>query len=263
MKNQLKFLTLAIFLIGIMSFTANAEMVSYSSVNIHEDTNSVSHHSYYQYYDDIEELSRGGQLFVDLKRSLLAGRTNNVIVWAIIEAMPNVQPEYTINYCEFNISRIITTYDNDGNLIGSNQTSLGFTYSTGGVNDTYLYFELKNRDSLVTDVQCYYNSTNDSLLYDDNVLFGRSGIYIPANKCNDCTEFTLEELSNEIARTDELIQEETIMYRIIQRIVDYNYQLWLIASWLIKLLLVLAGIFLVFYALYYLYFFLKDVEKHI
>lgn len=263
MKYEIKFMCLAILLIGILSATASAEMTAWSSVGIHEETNSVTHHSYYQYYDDIEELSRGGQLFIDIKRSLLSGRTNNVIVWAIIEPMPYITPNYTITHCDFNISWTKTDYDNDGNLISTNETKLGFTYSSGGVNTTELYFPLKNRDSLVTDVECYYNTTNPAYLYNEGVLFGRSGIYIPANKCNDCEEFTLEQLSNEIERTDEIIQQETAIYVIIQKIIDYNYQIWLIASWLIKLMLLMGGIFLVFYGLYYLYYFLKDIHDKI
>jgi hypothetical protein len=177
--------------------------------------------------------------------------------------MPFVLANYTIDYCEFNVSRTITNYDNDGNLISVNETTYGYTYAGGGFNKTYLYFELKNRDSLVTDVQCYYNTTDPSLLHSENILFGRSGIYIPANKCNDCEEFSLEELSNEIGRTDEIIQEETEIYEIIQKIIDYNYRIWLIVSWLIKLLLVIAGIFLIFSALFYLYHFLKDIHDKI
>lgn len=252
-----------IFLAVLLSVSVKSEMVSWSSVAIHENTNSVSHHSYYQYYDDIEELSRGGQLIVDLKRSLLSGRTNNVIVWANIEPMPYVTANYTISYCEMNVSWMKTDYDNDGNLISTNETILGFTYSGGGINTTELYFELKNRDSLVTDVQCYYNTTNPTYLYDESVLFGRSGIYIPANKCNDCEEFTLEQLSNEIERQDQIIAEETSIYVIIQKVIDFNFQIWLILSWLVKLLLLIVAVFLVFYAIYYLYVFLKDIHDKI
>jgi len=265
MKNKLLFIGLAFIFLILLCNLGKSEMTSWSSVSVHEETNSVTHHSYYQYYDDIEELSRGGQLFIDIKRTLLSGRTNNVIVWAIIEPMPYVAPNFTITHCDFNITWTKTDYDSDGNLISSNETKLGYTYSSGGTNTTELYFKLKNRDSLVTDVECYYNTTDPDLLYGypDDILFGRSGIYLPANKCNDCQEYTLEELSNEIERTDEIIQEETAIYEVIQKIIEYDFKLWLIASWLVKLLLVVGGIFLVFYGIYYLYLFLKDIHDKI
>ena len=260
MKNGFKFIFALMFLMAIFPLVSG-EMVLWENVIIDNSANSVSHHAYYQYYDDIEELSRGGQLIVDLKRSLYAGRTNDVLVWANIEPMPYVTANYTINYCELNATHLMTDYDNSGNLISTNETTYGYIYSGTPANTTFLFFKMKNRDSLIIDARCYYNDSN--YLYQDSILFARSGIYLPANKCNDCTQYTLEELSNEIDRQDQMIQQETSIYVIIQKVIDFNFKMWLIVLWLVKLLLVLIAIFFVFYGIYYLYKFLKDIHDKI
>jgi hypothetical protein len=200
-------------------------------------------------------------LTIDLKRSLYSGRTNDVVLWAIIEGMPYNTSNYTIDYCEYNVTHIKTDYDDSGNLVNTSKENFNYLYSSSPTNTTYLFVQMKNRDQLITDLRCYYNESG--FLYDENILFARGGIYLSANKCNDCTEFTLEELSNEIGRTDEIIKEETSIYVIIQKVIDFNFQLWLIASWMIKLLFFLVGIFLVFYGVYSLYVFLRDIERSV
>jgi hypothetical protein len=261
MKNKFKFTFAILFLAVLLSTNVFGEMTLWSSVSIDTNANSVNHHSYYQYYDDIEELSRGGQLIVDLKRSLYAGRTNDVIVRAIIEPMPYNLTNYTIDYCEFNATHTMTDYDNDGNLIGVNETTYGYTYSSTPANTTEILFKMKNRDSLVVDTRCYYNNSN--YLYDENILFARNGIYLPANKCNDCEEFSLEELSNEIERTEQKTEKEIAIYNNVQSIISFNFSIWLFVSWIIKIGLLLLGISLIFMAIYYLYQFVKDIEARI
>lgn len=261
MKNQLTFALAVLFLVALFSLSVNAEMTLWSNVIIDEDSSTVAHHSYYQYYDDIEELSRAGQLFVDLKRSLYAGRTNDVILWAIIENMSYDTGNYTVNYCEYNVTHIKTDYDNDGNLINTTSIDYGFVYSGTPTNTTYLFFQMKNRDSLITDLRCYYNDSD--YLYDESILFARGGIYLPANKCNDCEEYTLEELSNAIERTDEIIADETGIYNTIQTLIGFIFQLWLAVFWLIKLVLLLTGVTLIFAGVYYLFLFLRDIERSI
>lgn len=262
MTNETKFIYAIIFLAVLLSASASAEMVLWSSVSIDTNTNSVNHHSYYQYYDDIEELSRGGQLLVDLKRSLYAGRTNDVLAWAIIEPMPYVTANYTIDYCVFNATHTKTDYDNSGNLIGVNETTYGYIYSSTGItNTTEILFKMKNRDSLIVDTRCFYNTSG--YLYDESILFGRNGVYVPANKCNDCEEFSLEELSNEIERTEQKTAKEIAIYNNVQSLVTFNFSVWLYASWIVKIGLLLLAISLIFLSIYSLYQFVKDIERRI
>lgn len=262
MRKQLMLMLIMFSLVTLFSISVSGEMTLWSNVIIDDNTDSVSQHSYYQYYDDIEALTTLDSALLDLKRSLLSGRTNDVYLWAIIEKMPYNTTNYTINYCEYNITHTQTDYDSNGNLIQINESTYGFVYSSlPSANTTYLFFRLKNRDSLVSDIRCYYNDSN--YLYDENILFGRGGIYLPANKCGDCEEYTLEELSNEIDRTDEIIEQETSIYNIIQSVIDFNFTLWLIAYWLAIILFVMAGVTLIFGAMYYVYRLIKDIEENI
>lgn len=261
MKNKL-ILGFGIVLILFMMVGVRGEMTLWSDIVIDEDNSAVAHHSYYQYYDDIEASDTFESIFIELKKSLLAGRTNNVYLWAIIEPMPYDAGNFTINYCDYNVTHIKNDYDNDGNLINVTEVDYGFTYpSLVSANTTYLYLKLKNRDSLVTDIRCFYNDSD--YLYDQNFLGGRGGIYLPANKCGDCEEYTLEELSDEIERTDEIIIEKTRIYNLIQSVMDFNFQIWLYVYWIIKLTLFLAGIGLLFYGVYHLYLFIRDIERKI
>jgi hypothetical protein len=110
-------------------------------------------------------------------------------------------------------------------------------------------------------MECHY--TNSSTLYVENVLVGQYTTYFPAFECIGCTDYTIEELSNEIERTDEYIEDQTEIYGFIQGFLEINYKLWLIASWLVKIAFVIISISLVFLGIYYLYNLFKDVEKQI
>lgn len=255
-------------LVGMIAFClllsislASAEVYFWNEVKIRNDSNSVSHYGYFQFYDDIEALTGLDQILLDLKKTLYAGRHVDLILRGIVENMPFDTGNYTVDYCEWNITHIQMEYDNEGNLISSTEVLHEFIYITNVTNETTIHLELKNRDSLIYDLRCYYNDSN--FLYDESILFGRVATFYQANKCNDCKEFTIEELSNEIERTDEILIEELTIYGVIQNVVGFNFQIWLIISWFIKILFLLVAVGLIFMSVYYFYRFLKDVESRI
>lgn len=259
---KLTFALAIISLVTLMALSVNAEMYLWNEVKIREDVGAVSQYGYFQFYDDIEAISNLDQVLLDLKRSLYAGRTVDLTLYGVVEHMPYNTTNYTIDYCEFNVTHLKTNYDNEGNLISTNETTYGWLYTSNPTaNITTVYLELRNRDSVTYDMRCYYNDTD--YLYDESILFGSVTTYLPANKCNDCEEYTLEELSNEIERTDDIIEEETAIYRIVQTLFDFDFQIWLIVSWLVKILAVVVAISLAFYGVYHLFLFLRDIEGQI
>jgi hypothetical protein len=86
---------------------------------------------------------------------------------------------------------------------------------------------------------------------------------MPSFECEGCTQYTLEELSYQTEKSDEITANEVAMYDKIQIAVDWNFQIWLILSWIIKIAMVLVAVGLIFASVYYFYVFLRDIEKEI
>jgi hypothetical protein len=92
---------------------------------------------------------------------------------------------------------------------------------------------------------------------------GRVDTFFGSYACEDCEEYSLEELSNQIDRAEEITEDELEIYDIIQQIVSLNFRLWLIASWLTKIFFLLFTIGLIFAGVYYVYRFLNDIANKI
>lgn len=254
-------LLLTLFVIICLSFiltSVNAEVNFWEQTAINANDNSVSDHTYVQFYDDIYDTN---PLVLDLKKSLLSGRTVPVLISADVQAMPFVTANYTILYCNWTVLVTQNNYDSSGNLISASIGTISVLFQNNSANNTQMSFALKNRDSLVSDLKCFYDS--GSHLFEENILFGDTAVYFPANKCNECTQYSIEELSNEVARIDETTTKETSIYNGIQTVISYNFQIWLIASWLIKIAFIFVGIGAIFLGVWWVYEYLREIEKQI
>jgi len=255
MRNILTFILMAFFLLTIMPIFVNAEMWLWEDTIISYNNNLVTKHGYYQF----EDTSASG-----------IGRDKPIgmVLWYVVEGLPYnltaVGYAGEVDWCNFTIQHDKSSWEISDGQKYLNRTIVRESYyfqNTINSSSAQLYYELKDRDSLVADMVCHY--TDSSSVFIENTLFGRWTTYFGAYECMDCEEYSLEELSNQIERNEDIIEEETEVYEKIQSIIDMNYQLWLIVSWIIKIGFVMAGIGLIFSGVYYLYNFFKDIERQI
>src|SRR4030042_3496075 len=245
-----KLFLICMFILILMPFIVG-ELFLWTTENINEVDSTVTQHSYYQ-FDDTS--------------AYWIGRTKGVIMnfVYVIEPLPYNLSGYggEVDWCNLSINHLNHIYNSDSELI--NTTSTLYNVYTGGVTNLStgtIDITVFDKDSILVDMECHY--TNSSTLYVENVLVGQYTTYFPSFECKGCSDYSLEELSNEIDRSDEIALDQTRIYENIQGIISLIFKLWLIVNWLIKIAFVVISISLIFIGVYYLYHLFKDVEKNI
>jgi len=167
-----------------------------------------------------------------------------------------------IDWCNLSTRHFINEYDNQGNLINTSTEEQNiFFENTNATSSGSFQINMRSRDSVIADISCHY--TDPTYLYVENVLFGRWTTYMPSYECEGCTEYSLEQMSQETEQNEQITANELTIYNNIQKVVDWNFQIWLIASWIIKIAFVLIAISLIFAGVYYFYIFLQNIANEI
>lgn len=247
------------FLLTIMTNFVNAEMTYWNDVIVDYSDQTVSHHGFY-IYDDTSEKGIGRNKPID------------VILQYVVEGLPyNISNSSQVDWCNFTITQYANEYGTEfiafqgfvgGEYLNTTTTIDSYYFqNTTNVSSGYLDYEMKDKDELILDMKCHYTEADDVFI--ESLLIGRVTTFFGAFECNECEEYSLEELSNEVERNEQIIEEQTGVYEKVQSVVDMNYQLWVIASWLVKISFLLIAIGLAFAGVYYLYKFFKDIEQQI
>lgn len=246
MKKIIMMMMIAVFLLASMNFV-QSEIFLWNDVNINQDENLTIYHAFYK-VDDTSEGFRWRNRDIPIE------------FFYNIQSLPFSLAGGSVDWCNFSITHYANEYDSEGNYVDTtiNRQSI---YFDSGVYDGIISIDVRDADEVTADVKCHY--TNQSTLYQEHALIGRFDITIPSYECRGCSEYTLEELSNEVERTDEITGNELRIYNIMGIIVNLNYRLWLIVSWIIKIFLLVFAIGLLFGGVYYLYKFLEDIAKRI
>ena len=248
MKYKLITIMSMIFLLGIMPFVS-AEIYLWTDVITNKKTNTTSHHAYYQLDDTSDGFKwRNKEVPITIKFTT--------------EDLPlNLSAGHgQVTSCNFSFTSFHNNYDDEGFFLGDTTESGSFFFDSG-VNQGEVTILLKDDDDITADFKCFY--TNNEFLFDDSILVGRISTFLPSFECKGCTEFTLEELSDEVERAEEITDNELAVYRIIQDVIQRNFQLWLIASWIAKLFLVIFAVGLIFASFYYMWKFFEDIADRI
>ncbi len=236
----------ALFLIGSVNLVSS-EIYLWNDVIIHQEENITTYHAFYK-LDDTSEGFRWRNKEVPVK------------FFYNIQSLPYNLTGGSVDWCNFSIDHYANEYDDEGNYLNTTLNHQSLYFSNGSYSGT-ITINIKDADEVIADVDCHYSSQD--VLYQEHALIGRFDTTIPSYECRGCTEFTLEELSDEIERADEITEYELKIYDIVGTIIWLNYRLWLIASWIIKIFLLVFAVGLVFGGVYYLYKFLEDISKRI
>jgi hypothetical protein len=262
-KNKIMMLGLGIFFLLVsMSYMVSAEVSLWTDVYINYDDQVVSQYGYYQ-FDDTS--SRG------------VGRDKSIemILWYEVEGLPyNLSVgNYSgyVDWCNLTIKHDKNEYGGTfwsvvglegGNYLNTTTTTDNYYFeNTTIISFDQLSYFLKDKDSLTTDMKCHY--TDEASVFVESILFGRVNVYMGAYECNDCEEYSLEQLSNEIERNNQIIEDQSEVYDKIQSVVAMNYNVWLIIGWVLKIGLIFTAVTLIFGGVYWLYLLFKSIEEAI
>jgi hypothetical protein len=262
MKNKLLIMVMGmIILLAIIPQFANAEIYLWNNVIVDNATSVVKYHAYY-WFDDTSARGIGKQKDVPID-----------LIYDV-QALPydlTIGGYYgSVDWCNFTTRHYHNIYGttftawqgfSGGELLNTTTEIQSVYFSGGGFTTDKITINMRDKDSLTADMTCHY--TDSRSLYVENVLIGRYTTYMPSFECEGCTQYTLEELSYQTEKSDEITANEVAMYDKIQIAVDWNFQIWLILSWIIKIAMVLVAVGLIFASVYYFYVFLRDIEKEI
>ena len=249
---KFKALILMSILILLVSPLISSEMSLWNSVIKDTDNSLVKQHLYY-WFDDT---SANG-----------VGRSKVIPIYLLynVQALPFNLTGGEVDWCNLTISHFVNEYvENNGlysYVVNHTHTDVSSYYFDSGADSDMLEFDMKANDVLIADMTCHYTDVN--YLYEQNLLIGSITTYTPSFECKGCTQYTLEELSNQIAQQENITQNELAVYTSIQSGVNWNFEIWLIISWIVKIGFIVVGLFLIFAGAYYLYKFLENLGREI
>jgi len=250
MKKQMMMMMLAFALLVNISFI-NGELYFYDSVSKDTVSSTVRYTASYVFQDTSES-------------GVGRNKDISILLYSEVEALPfNFSGVYPVivDYCNYTITHDINLYDGNGDFLNTTSETTQLNFQNQPLNVTKLTFKLKSRDSLRAKMECHYTDSN--YLYVENILVGEFFTYFPSFECNGCEKYTLEELSHLVETQDELVQNEFSVYERIQQVLGWNYQIWLIASWIIKIAYIFLSVFLLFSGVYYFYKLLREFSYDI
>jgi hypothetical protein len=253
MKNKLlMFVMSAILLLTIMSNFVSAEVYLWNNVIVDTNSSLVKYHAFY-WFDDTSAKGVGTNKDVP------------VTLWYVVEALPYMNLSAgEVDWCNFSITHFENIYGTlvaTGQLLNTTTDTQSYYFANSSLSDGKITINMKSRDNMIADMTCHY--TDSSSLYQDNALIGRFATFMPSFECAGCTQYTLEEQSNAIEKSDEITANELSIYDKIQTFIGWNYQVWLIMSWVIKIAFIFLAVLLIFGIVYYFYIFLVNLAKEI
>ena len=253
MKRYISLMIGIICILTLMSNFVNAEMSLWSKVIMNEQTQNVSLHSYYQFLDtSASGIGKNKPIQIKLV-------TNVQEIPYILTSFSNATVG-EVDSCYLSIVQIKNFWDVTNNhIINTTETTITHYYGADVVASDTFDLDLRDRDSLIIDMVCHYNNTQSMFL--DSILIGDYDTFFPAYACAGCEDKTIEEITNDAKNSQNIATEELTIYGVFQNVIKFNYQLWLILSWLLKILFLLIAVTFMFIGAYWVYVLIKSLGE--
>ena len=258
MKFMKNLLVMGIFLLLISPLIAS-EMFLWNNVIVDKTDSVVKYHAYY-WFDDTSARGIGKQKDIP------------VTLYYEVEPLPyNLTNEGywgEVDWCNLTILSYHNVYGTSfsafegfegGELINTTTEFQSYYFSSSNLGFGQIVLNMRDKDSFVADMTCHY--TDIRSLYIENILFGRFTTYIPSFECEGCSQYTLEELSNQIDSQEEITENELEIYNRFQTMIGWNFQIWIILSYILKIGFIFIAIGLIFSSGYYFYMLLKKIGE--
>jgi hypothetical protein len=256
MKNRFWIIMFGIFLL-INIISISAEMNFWSDTLINQDTQIVRYHGYFQFDDtSVKNIGRHKSIPITIQY--------------LVEPLPFNLTYGNVDYCNFTMTNYHNIYGTSfvafegfsgGDLLNTTINVTNLYFGTGSLQSGYITVDMYDKDSIILNMDCHYTDINS--LFQENVLVGSFSTFFPQFSCDECSQYTIEQLSNEIASNENITASSVQVYTKIQSLIGFNWQIWLIISWLIKIALIVVALSLAFAGIYYVYKFLNDLGRSI
>lgn len=252
-----KYFLFLLVVLSLLTFV-NAEVYMWTDINILDSSssyypNTVNEHSYFQFDDtSLSGVGKNKEIQVDVLYTTQALPFN----WS-----SDTCTGVTINTCYMNVTLNKNIYDFFGNLINTSVEYYDYSFTPNVVNSGRESFYLKSRDSIIVDMRCEYS--NEECLYDQNILFATYDLIMPSFQCDQCSQYTLEELSNMQSKNENMSSNQDGIFEKMNLLVGWNYKFWTILSWIIKIFFILGSVILIFSGVYWIYKYLENFAREI
>ena len=255
MKKQLILMLGIMFLLAIANVSAEEYLWNTVSLNSAEQT--VNNYAFYWF----EDTSASG-----------IGNNKDVPItfYYVVQRLPYNLTNGNVDWCNLTITHYRNIYGTQfvafegffgGELLNTTIETQNVYFTTALVTSGQITVDVRNRDTINADMKCHYENVSD--LYEQNILVGQITTYMPSFECLGCNQYDFEELSNQITIEEQITLNEVAIYDKIQVAVDWNFQIWLILSWVIKIAFLLLAVGLIFAGIYYFYTFLQKIAQEI
>jgi hypothetical protein len=265
MKNKYVMLMLSIFFcINILVLNVNmvnAEMYSFTSVNLDYEKNTTTHYYSFQFRDDQESLDPLSNLRAKLYATAMP---LDIILYYQVNPLPYNLAGYgyvgNITDCNLTIIHDANVWDKDGFITSTSSIKTSLYFSTNVSADFgKILYTLHNRDVLSGYMTCHY--TNNESLYVESVLIGKLYAYYPPYRCADCTKYSLEQLVKEGDNNMANAIKEGNSVANIQKIIRLNYKFLYIVHWTFRIFMLGLSVYMLVLGVYFVYRFIKDLSR--
>jgi hypothetical protein len=225
----------------------NADMTMFNYISIRESEQVVRYSGSY-YFDDTSDLGVGKSTGIPMA------------FYIVIQALPFTLDYGEVTWCNFTLSHYANIYNSEGDKINSTvYTTSSYYEATNTTTTNIAYVTAYASDYVIGYVDCYYNDSRD--LFSESDLFGRFDTLMPTYECKGCTDYTIEQLTNEVEKGEQVTESQLSIFSILDKIVDYNWTVWLIISWLLNIVFLGVAISLIFYGVYFYYNLFRELAK--
>lgn len=164
-------------------------------------------------------------------------------------------PNYQIDWCNFSIqqSSALTNYS----LI-FNQT---YTEQNGDVKFAKYFVQMKDKDCILAQQFCKYN-VNVTINKTDKLIFPAEMQFVaPTWECKSCQAYEWSLVDRNIAKADSIGNNVVEVTNYIKKLFLINYEIILSFFWVALILLLFAGVGLIFMGVYYFYLYIRSLAK--
>lgn len=237
-----------IMIVFLFVLNVSAEMSFWTNTFVDNSSQVMSYNGFYK-FEDTSPNGMGKNIPIQ------------IILTYTVQALPFPSG---VDWCNFTVIHIKNFYTGDGNFNNSVSETINYFFANSSLNSSSIILSAYDRDNILYSMDCHYRGLDNFTNYAYREVsdpIGDVTTYFPAYSCDDCSQYTLEELSQQTAKNEEIIEDEINIYDNIQNVISQNYRIWLITNWISKFGLLFASLILIFAGVYYLYEFIKDLIR--
>ena len=256
-----KYLILMIGMIFLLAITnVLAEEYLWTTFNINSDEQTTNRYAYY-WFEDTSPTGIG------------ANKDIPITFYYVVQSLPYTLNDGTVDWCNFTISHYKNIYGSLTAIYGgglsflsnfSTATETQSYYFDGSLTSGIVLINVRSRDTITTNMKCHYTNLTDLYdPYEQSLFIGMFDTYMPSYECGKCEGYDFEQLTYNTDNAENITQNQLAIYNRLQTVIDWDFQIWLILSWIIKIVFLLLAVGLIFAGIYYFWIFLKKISEEI